>query len=356
MVGNSFGEVFRITTWGESHGKAIGVIIDGCPAGLHLDKGYIQKELDRRRTGQSEVTSPRKESDKVEILSGVFEGKTTGTPLSLMVENKDIDSSGYERFKDLFRPGHADYTYQTKYGIRDFRGGGRSSARETVGRVAAGAVAKKVLGLENIKIMGYTLQIGSIKAKKIDLSETEKNEVRCPDRDAGKEMIKRILEVKRSGDSIGGIVELIVTGVIPGLGEPVFDKLDGDIARAMLSIGAVKGIEIGAGFDVATFLGSQNNDEFYNNKGTIATRTNNSGGILGGISTGEEIKIRIAVKPTPSISKTQKTVNITGEDSTIVIHGRHDPCICPRIIPVAEAMMALVLTDHLLRNKLARIS
>ncbi|MFV1951982.1 MAG: chorismate synthase [Nitrospinota bacterium] len=356
MAGNSFGEVFKITTWGESHGKAIGVIIDGCPAGLHLDKGDIQKELDRRRAGQSEVTSPRKESDKVEILSGVFEGKTIGTPLSLIVENKDVDSSGYKRFKDLFRPGHADYTYQTKYGIRDFHGGGRSSARETVGRVAAGAVAKKVLELENIKIMGYTLQIGDIKVNKIDLSEIEKNTVRCPDRDTAKEMIKSILEIKKSGDSIGGIVEVVVTGVPAGLGEPVFDKLDGDIAKAMLSIGAVKGIEIGAGFEVATLPGSENNDEFYNNKGTIATRTNNAGGILGGISTGEEIKIRIAVKPTPSISKTQRTVNIKGEGSTIVIHGRHDPCICPRIIPVAEAMMALVLTDHLLRNKLARIS
>ncbi|MBI5182830.1 MAG: chorismate synthase [Nitrospinae bacterium] len=356
MPGNSFGEIFRITTWGESHGKAIGVVIDGCPAGFPLYKEDIQRELDRRKPGQSEVTSPRKESDEVEILSGVFEGKTTGAPISLIVENKDVDSSIYEDLRDLFRPGHADYTYQRKYGIRDYRGGGRSSARETVGRVSAGAVAKKVLGLNNITIIGYTLQIGNIKAEKIDLGEIEKNEVRCPDRNAAEEMIKRILKVKRSGDSIGGIVEVVARGVPPGLGEPVFDKLDGDIGKAMMSIGAVKGIEIGAGFGVASMIGSKNNDEFYNNKGVIATRTNNAGGILGGISTGEEIKIRIAVKPTPSIAKTQGTVNIKGDDSTIVIHGRHDACICHRIIPVAEAMMALVLTDHLLRNRLAKIS
>ena len=358
MAGNSFGRIFKITTWGESHGKALGVIIDGCPPMLDLSEDDIQVELDKRAPGNSEVASPRKETDKVEILSGVFEGKTTGAPISLLIRNIDVDSSKNEKIKDIFRPGHADYTYFVKYGIRDHRGGGRSSGRETVGRVAAGAVAKKILRLKGIKITGYTKQIGDITASVIDLNEIEKNDVRCPDKNTAHKMIEKIKEVRSDGDSIGGIVEVIASGVPPGLGEPVFDKLSADIAKALMSIGAIKGVEIGAGFKSALLLGSQNNDEMYikacgersESNGKIAFKTNNSGGILGGISNGDDIVVKIAVKPTASISKLQRSVDIHGKEREIRVEGRHDPCICPRIVPVAEAMMAIVITDHLLRN------
>ncbi|HBA26190.1 MAG TPA: chorismate synthase [Nitrospinae bacterium] len=349
MAGNSFGKIFKVTTWGESHGKALGVIIDGCPPMIELQEEDIQIELDRRMPGNSDVTSPRKETDSVEILSGVFEGKTTGAPISLLIKNIDVDSSKYEKIKSIFRPGHADYTYFVKYGIRDYRGGGRSSGRETVGRVAAGAVAKKILKKRGIRVTGYTKQIGDITASVIDLNEIEKNDVRCPDKSAAKQMIERIKEVRKDGDSVGGIVEVIVSGVPAGLGEPVFDKLSADIAKALMSIGAVKGVEIGAGFKSALLLGSQNNDEMYTKDGKVKFRTNNSGGILGGISNGDDIVIRIAVKPTASISKIQKSVDINNSERGIKVEGRHDPCICPRIVPVAEAMMAIVITDHLLR-------
>lgn len=355
MPGNSFGHLFTVTTWGESHGPAAGVVIDGCPAGLKLSEKDIQKDLDRRRVGQSKVASPRDEPDQVKILSGIFNSKTTGTPMLLIIYNKDIDSSKYEKIKDIFRPGHADYTYFAKYGIRDYKGGGRASARETAARVAAGAVAKKILSLENIEISGYTKRIGDIEAKSFDLHEIENNIVRCPDRLASQKMIDRIMKVKEAGDSIGGIIEIRAIGVPAGLGEPVFDKLDADIAKAMMGIPSVKGVEIGAGFACVSMSGSQNNDEYTIKNGNISTKTNNSGGILGGISNGNDIIVRIAVKPTSSISKPQCTVNKDGEKVTLQVEGRHDPCICPRAIPVAESMLALVLADHLLRNRTAQV-
>lgn len=348
MSGNSFGRLFRITTWGESHGPALGVVIDGCPPLLDLKEEDIQIELDRRKPGRGEASSPRRESDRVEILSGVFEGKTTGAPISLLIWNMDADSSKYEKIKSIFRPGHADYTYFAKYGIRDYRGGGRASGRETAARVAAGAVAKKILGIKGIKITGYTKQVGDILAKDMDFEEIEKNDVRCPDKNAARRMLDKIREVKKNGDSVGGVVEVITSGVPAGLGEPVFDKLDADIAKALMSIGAVKGVEIGAGFKSASLLGSRNNDEIYIKDGKIAFRTNNAGGILGGISNGDDIVARIAVKPTPSIFKPQRSVDIHGKETEIKVEGRHDPCICPRIVPVAEAMMSLTITDHLL--------
>lgn len=350
MSGNSFGKMFRITTWGESHGASLGVVVDGCPPLLDLNENDIQIELSRRMPGGSEAVSPRSEADKVEILSGVFEGKTTGAPVSLLIKNTDADSSQYEKIRNVFRPGHADYTYFAKYGIRDYRGGGRSSGRETVGRVAAGAIAKKILQTKGIKIRGYTKQIGDIKASVIDTDEIEKNDVRCPDKNAARKMLEKIREVKKSGDSIGGIVEIIASGILPGLGEPVFDKLDADIAKALMSIGAVKGVEIGSGFMSAFLLGSQNNDEIYIKDGKVAFKTNNAGGILGGISNGDEIVARIAVKPASSISKMQMSVDVHGNKKELKVEGRHDPCICPRIVPVAEAMMAIVIADHLLCN------
>ncbi len=352
MPGNSFGRMFRITTWGESHGPAIGVVIDGCPAMLDLKEEDIQVDMDRRMPGNSEASSPRKEPDRVEILSGVFEGKTTGASISLLIRNVDADSSKYEKNKNVFRPGHADYAYFAKYGIRDYRGGGRSSGRETAGRVAGGAIAKKILRMKGIKITGYTKQVGDILAVDMNFEEIEKNDVRCPDKNAARRMLDKIREAKKSGDSIGGIVEITVSDVPAGLGEPVFDKLDADIAKALMSIGAVKGVEIGAGFKSASLLGSQNNDEIYVKEGKAAFRTNNAGGILGGISNGDDIVARIAVKPTASISKAQRSVDIHGKETEIRVEGRHDPCICPRIVPVAEAMMAIVIADHLLLQHL----
>jgi len=355
MSGNTFGTLFRITTWGESHGCGIGVVIDGCPAGISLDETDIQRELDRRRPGQSEISTPRKEEDKAVILSGVFSGKTTGTPISIMVENKDVDSSKYEALRSTPRPGHADLTYELKYGFRDYRGGGRSSARETIGRVAAGAIARKILSLHGIEVIGHVVELGGIRAKSVDIQEirenTEKNPVRCADPEAAVVMQAVILAARGEGDSLGGIVEIISIGVPPGVGEPVFDKLSAELARALMSIGSVKGIEIGIGFKCTLMKGSQNNDPIIARDGKTRTLTNNAGGILGGISNGEPIVCRIAVKPTPSISKEQCTVDLANmEETKIKIAGRHDPSIPPRIVPVAEAMVAIVLVDQMMRG------
>ncbi|MBM4306216.1 MAG: chorismate synthase [Deltaproteobacteria bacterium] len=347
MGGNSFGNLFRITTWGESHGEAVGVVIDGCPPGMELSEEEIQKEMGRRRPCQGTGTSPRRERDKIEILSGLFEGKTTGTPISLLVRNEDVDSSPYEEWKEVFRTGHADFTYQAKYGIRDYRGGGRASARETVGRVAAGAVAKKILAQEKISIFAYTLELGGIRAEKIDLDEVDKNFLRCPDPKTALEMEKRIEEVKLQGDTLGGIVEVLVRGCPPGLGEPVFDKLEADLTKGLMSIGAIRGVEVGAGFKVARMLGSECNDPLRPG----GFEKNDSGGILGGISAGEPILLRVAVKPIPSIRMEQRTVDTSSKPVSLKIEGRHDVSAIPRIIPVCEAMVALVLTDHLLRQK-----
>jgi chorismate synthase len=360
MGGSTFGEVFRITTFGESHGMAVGVVVDGCSAGLELTEAEIQGEMDRRRPGQSRLTTSRSEEDRVSILSGVFEGKTTGSPIAMIVHNKDHDSSAYEAIKDLPRPNHADFTYFTKYGLRDWRGGGRSSGRETVGRVAAGAVAKKLLEREGVAVLGHTVEVASIKASAASFDDiranTGKNPVRCADPDSAKKMEEAILAAKREGDSVGGVVEVVALNVPDGLGEPVFDKLDADIAKAMMSIGAVKGVEIGAGFEVTNRRGSENNDEFIIQNGKVATATNNSGGIQGGISNGMPIIIRAAIKPTSSIAKKQRTVDLsTMKETTIKVEGRHDPCIVPRVLPVCEAMVALVLADHLLRNRASRV-
>lgn len=352
MTGNTFGKIFKITTWGESHGPAMGVVVDGCLPGINLSEVDIQKELDRRRPGQSIVTTTRGEDDKVEILSGIFNGVTTGAPISLVIKNKDSDPSRYDNIKDVFRPGHADFTFTKKYGIRDHRGGGRSSGRETSARVAAGAIAKKLLDMlsnEKIKIYAYAKQIGnvSITEKKLDsndFEEIEKNIVRCPDKDAAKKMEDLITQMRKEGDSVGGIVEVVIKGVPIGLGDPVFDKLNADLGKALLSIGSVRGIEFGNGFGAATLTGKQNNDEI-SSKGFLS---NNAGGMLGGISNGEDITIRIAVKPTSSISKEQKTITINNEDTKLIVEGRHDPCIVPRIIPVVESMAALVILDKLL--------
>ncbi len=356
MAGNSFGQLFRVTTWGESHGEAVGVVIDGCPAGLELCAEDIQHDLDRRRPGQSTLTTSRQEPDRVEILSGLFRGQTMGTPLALWVENRDVDSEKYRELEEVFRPAHADYAYWVKYGLRDHRGGGRASARETVGRVAAGAVAKKLLSLEGLRILGYTWQVGEVQAQRFDAEEIEKNPLRCPDGEQAAQMAQLILKLKGQGDSIGGIVGVTATGVPPGLGEPVFDKLDADLAKALMSIGGVKGVEIGAGFGAGILRGSQNNDLFCHREGSLSMRGNQAGGVLGGISTGQELVLRLAVKPTPSIALPQKTVDRQGREQTLRIRGRHDPCLCPRIVPVAEAMVAVVLADHLLRQRAARVS
>jgi chorismate synthase len=347
MGGSTFGTIFKMTTWGESHGEALGVVIDGCPSRIKLSNEDIQKELDLRRPGRGRGSSLRQERDRVEILSGIFEGKTTGTPISLLIRNEDVDSSPYEEWKDAFRPGQADFTYQAKYGIRDYRGGGRASARETVGRVAAGAVARKVLERERIKIIGYTAELGGIRAEKIDYREIKKNGLRCPDRNAAISMEKKIEEAKHQGDSLGGIVEVLVRNCPPGLGDPVFDKLEADLAKALMSIGAVRGVEVGAGFKVARMLGSQCNDPI----GPKGFEKNDAGGILGGISNGADIVLRVAVKPIPSISLEQRTVDRAMRPVSIKIKGRHDVSAIPRINFVCEAMVAIVLADHLLRQK-----
>ena len=355
MSGSSFGKLFKITTWGESHGRGLGVVIEGCPAGLPIKESEIQFELNRRRTGQSKVTTTRKEGDQIQIMSGVFKGKTTGTPISLLVENEDADSSKYELIKDLYRPGHADYTYDMKYGFRDYRGGGRSSARETVGRVAAGAIAKKLLARERIKIIGFTRQVGKHIAKNMDYREIENNIVRCPDNKIAEKMINSIMRARKKGDSLGGVVEVIAQGVPAGLGEPVFDRLDADLAKAVMSMPAVKGVEIGVGFQSAIMTGSECNDVFAMKNKKVITTTNNAGGILGGISNGMDIVIRLVVKPTSSINKAQDTVTQQGKKAEIRVEGRHDPCVATRAVPIAEAMVAITLIDHLYRNKSAQL-
>jgi chorismate synthase len=354
MAGNVLGNHFRITTFGESHGRAIGAVIDGVRPGLPIDLAFIQHELDRRRPGQSKVTTTRNEADRVEILSGVYEGKTTGTPICMIIWNTDQKPKAYERIKDLFRPGHAGYTYLAKFGISDYRGGGRSSGRETAARVAAGAVAKKLLERRGIDVFACTIEAGGIRAKEFDRTEIERNSLRCPDAIAAQEMETLILKIKEEGDSVGGIVEVHVLNPPVGLGEPVFDKLEADLAKSLMSIGAIKGFEVGNGFQAARLRGSENNDPMYRDEvtGRIRTRTNNAGGIAGGISNGEEIVVRIAVKPPSSIRKAQETVTIEGKPATITVEGRHDPCICPRVVPVAEAMVALTVFDHLTRHRL----
>ncbi|HII00277.1 TPA: chorismate synthase [Methanosarcinaceae archaeon] len=355
MAGNVFGQMFQITTWGESHGRAVGVVVDGVPAGLPFSEAEIQKELDRRRPGQSELSTPRKEQDKVEILSGIFEGMSTGTPISMLVWNADARSSAYEAIKNSPRPGHADFSYMARYGIRDYRGGGRSSARETVGRVAGGALAKLLLARFGIRVAGHVLELGGVRAKALSFEEivenVEKTPVRCADLEAAERMLETAIRAKEENDSIGGIVELVARGVPAGLGEPVFDRLDADLAKALMSIPAVKGFELGVGFEAARLRGSEMNDSFCIQGGKVTCRSNNAGGTLGGISTGLDIVCRAAVKPTPSIGKPQQTVDLeTGDDKEIVIKGRHDPTIPPRMVPVGEAMVALVLADHMLRS------
>ncbi|MBN2051338.1 MAG: chorismate synthase [Spirochaetales bacterium] len=346
MGANTFGTIFRVTTFGESHGPALGAVLDGVPPRLPLTTEDIQKDLDRRKPGGSPVSTPRKEEDRVEILSGVFEGFTTGTPLALLIRNRDARPEAYDELKDLFRPSHADRTYLEKYGIRDHRGGGRASGRETAARVAAGAVAKKFLSLRGISLRGYTLEAGGIRCASFDERVIDDNPLYAPDSRAAEKMLKTIGRLAEEGDSAGGIVECRITGCPAGLGEPVFDKLDADLAKAMLSIGSVKGVEFGSGFACALMRGSGHNDKM-NASGYLS---NNAGGILGGISTGQDILFRIAVKPTPSIRLPQATVDTSGSEREISIQGRHDACICPRIVPVVEAMAALVLADHLLRS------
>jgi chorismate synthase len=356
MAGNQFGNYFRITTFGESHGRAIGVVVDGVRPGLPIDTGAIQKELDRRRPGQSAVTTSRKEDDRVELLSGIFEGKTTGTPICMVIWNKDQRPAAYEKIKDMFRPGHAGYTYMAKFGVTDYRGGGRSSGRETASRVAAGAIAKSLLAKEGIEIIGYTKEAAGIPCTTIDFDVIEKNPLRAADPVAALEMEQKVLEAKEQGDSVGGIVEVVVRNPPVGLGDPVFDKLEADLGKALLSIGAIKGFEVGNGFEAARTTGSRNNDPMYfdERSGRVRTRTNNAGGIAGGITNGEDILLRIAVKPPSSIRKEQETVTLDGKPATISVEGRHDPCICPRVVPVAESMVALTILDHLTRQRLLR--
>ncbi len=351
---NTFGNIFRLTSFGESHGEAVGGVIDGCPAGIELDLEFIQSELDRRRPGQSRITTPRVEPDKIEILSGVFEGKTTGAPIGFMIKNQNQQSSDYNNLKDVFRPSHADFTYQKKYGIRDHRGGGRTSARETIARVVAGAVAKLYLKQLGISVTAYTSQVGHIAVEKdykmLDLSKIEDTPVRCPDLEKSEEMIQLIKEVQYEGDTIGGVVTCIINGIPVGLGEPVFGKLHAVLGSAMLSINAVKGFEYGHGFEVSK-RGSQLNDSFFDDGGVISTRSNNSGGIQAGISNGQDIYFRVAFKPVSTILREQQTVDIYGKDTTIKARGRHDPCVLPRAVPIVEAMAAMVILDYYLLSK-----
>jgi chorismate synthase len=356
-MGNTFGHLFRITTFGESHGGGVGVVIDGCPPLLEISAEEIQWELDRRRPGQSKITTPRKEADTCEILSGVFEGKTIGTPISILVRNKDTRSQDYDEMQQTYRPSHADATYDAKYGIRNWQGGGRSSARETIGRVAAGAIAKKILkSVAGVEIVGYVKRIkdleGVIDPNSVTLEQVESNIVRCPDPECAERMIEKIEQIGRSGDSVGGVVECVARNVPKGLGEPVFDKLEADLAKGVMSLPASKGFEIGSGFAGTLLTGSEHNDEFYiDETGAIRTTTNRSGGIQGGIANSEPIILRVAFKPTATIRKEQRTVTRSGEETILAAKGRHDPCVLPRAVPMVEAMVALVLCDHLLRHQ-----
>ncbi len=346
MPGSSFGQSYRITTFGESHGGAVGVVVDGATPGIEITEEEIQVQLDRRKPGQNAVTTPRKEPDKVHMLSGVFQGKTTGTPILLILYNKDADPSAYDEIRKLYRPGHADYTYIQKYGLRDWRGSGRASGRETAGRVAAGAIARKHLEQQGIRLFAFTKAAAGVYGRTVDPTAIEANPLRAADPEAAKEMLSRIETLKEQEDSAGGIVECRITGVPAGLGEPVFDKLDAMFAQAMLSVGAIKGIEFGAGFEVAEMRGSEHNDEM-DESGFM---TNHAGGIIGGISNGNEIVFRVAVKPTSSIAREQRTITTQGTRATIRTEGRHDACICPRIVPVVEAMACLVLEDQMKRQ------
>ena len=355
-MGNTFGQLFRVTTFGESHGGGIGVIIDGCPPRIEISEAEIQRELDRRRPGQSKLTTQRKEADRCEILSGVFEGKTLGTPIAVLVRNKDVRPEDYSEIARKFRPSHADYTYEAKYGIRNWQGGGRASARETIGRVAAGAIAKKILAALYIdfEVVAYVTQIHELAAQidrsTVEIEDVEKNIVRCPDNAIAKKMISLIETVRDEGDSVGGVIECVARGIPPGLGEPVFDKLEADLAKAILSIPAAKAFEIGSGFGATQMRGSQHNDAFETRAGKIRTTTNNSGGVQGGISNGEDIYFRVAFKPPATITLEQKTVTISKDETELAARGRHDPCVLPRAVPIVEAMAAIVLCDHALRQ------
>ncbi|RMH44701.1 MAG: chorismate synthase [Deltaproteobacteria bacterium] len=354
-MGNSFGRLFRVTTWGESHGPAVGAVVDGCPPRVALDEAAIQRELDRRRPGQSRLVTQRRESDRVEILSGVFEGLTLGTPIALLVRNEDARGGDYDEMRTKYRPSHADYTYDAKYGIRAWPGGGRASARETVGRVAAGAIARRVLAAAGIDIVAWVDQVGTLRADvdamAVTADDVDRTPVRCPDAGAAAHMMDAIAAARRDGDSLGGIVRVVARGVPPGLGDPVFDKLDADLAKAMMSLPAAKGVEIGSGFAGAAMRGSEHNDLFYRDGERVRTRTNRSGGIQGGISNGEAIDVRVAFKPTATILRPQATVDVEGNDTTIAPRGRHDPCVLPRAVPIVEAMAAIVLCDHWLRQR-----
>jgi chorismate synthase len=358
MAGNSTGQVFKLTTFGESHGEAIGGIIDGCPAGLKIDLKFIQSELDRRKPGQSKITTQRKESDKVHFLSGIFEGKTTGTPIGFIIHNENQKGKDYDHLKDVFRPSHADFTYEAKYGIRDHKGGGRSSARETACRIVGGAIAKLILKQHKITVQAYVSCVKDVKLNlhysKLDLSKTDSNIIRCPDKKTADKMISLIEKTRKAGDTVGGIISCVIKGTPVGLGEPVFDKLHADLGKAMLSINAVKGFEYGAGFDSINSNGSQLNDIFEAGK-KISTKTNNSGGVQGGISNGEDIYFNVAFKPVATIMQKQKSVNAKGKEVELDGKGRHDPCVLPRAVPIVENMAALVLVDHLLRARVSKL-
>lgn len=357
MSGSVYGNIFKISTWGESHGKGLGVVIDGCPAGIPIDSDDIQRDMDRRKPGTGKYATKRSEGDKVEILSGVFEGKTTGTPISLAIFNEDQRSRDYSAICDIFRPGHADFGFESKYGFRDYRGGGRSSGRETSGRVAAGAVAKKLLAEIGVEVNAFTVAVNDIVVdeKRFDFAERLNNQFYMPDKEAAQRAAALLDDAMANKDSVGGIIQCEVTGLKPGIGEPVFDKLDASVAKGIMSIGAVKGIEFGAGFEAARMYGSDNNDNFYISEGKVRKYTNNSGGVLGGMSDGDKLVFRAAFKPTPSIAQSQITVNNRGENITVEISGRHDPIIIPRAVVVVEAMTAVTLADLILMDMCARI-
>ena len=369
MAGNTFGTIFTLTSFGESHGTAIGGIVDGCPSGVEMDLKFIQSELDRRKPGQSKIVTQRKESDTVEFLSGIFEGKTTGTPIGFIIKNEDSKAKDYEHIKEVYRPSHADFTYAQKYEVRDYRGGGRASARETATRVVAGAIAKIILKKLGILANAYVSQVGDVELKKkyseLNFTQTEKNIVRCPDKLTAERMIKKIESIRKAGDTIGGVISCVIKNVPVGLGEPVFDKLHADLGKAMLSINAVKGFEYGSGFEGAAMKGSEHNDIFSSSSKKVSlslregkgvrTETNHSGGIQGGISNGEDIYFRVAFKPVATIMQEQKTINSKGDEVKMQGKGRHDPCVVPRAVPIVEAMAALVLVDHLLRSKMVKL-
>lgn len=353
-MSNTFGTIFKLTSFGESHGKAIGGVIDGCPPGIIVDEDFVQQQLDRRRPGQSDITTSRNEADKVEFLSGLFEGKTTGAPIAFVIWNKDQHSGDYDKLKDVFRPSHADYTYQTKYGIRDHRGGGRTSARETITRVVAGAIARLALKQVGVEIAAFTSQVGTIKLAEsyehYKLSDAEKNEIRCPDAPTAEKMIELVRQIKAEGDTIGGVITCVAKGVPAGWGEPIYNKLHAVLGNAMLSINACKGFEYGSGFDVS-HKGSEINDEFITKDGVVTTKTNNSGGLQGGISNGQDIYFNVAFKPVATILKEQHTIDKAGKESTIKAEGRHDPCVLPRAVPIVEGMTAIALFDMYLLSK-----